>query len=156
MVTLEQTTLIHAPIERCFDLSRSIDLHIRSTADTGERAVAGVTSGLIGLGEQVTWRAKHLGLWQELTSKITAFDRPSYFQDTMLRGVFRSFKHDHSFSAPDAGTTAMRDVLEFAAPLPLAGLIAEKFLRPYLAKFLRERNDLIKRVSESEEWRQFL
>lgn len=111
---------------------------------------------MIGLGEQVTWRAKHLGLWQELTSKITAFDRPSYFQDTMLRGVFRSFKHDHSFSAPDAGTTAMRDVLEFAAPLPLAGLIAEKFLRPYLAKFLRERNDLIKRVSESEEWRQFL
>jgi ligand-binding SRPBCC domain-containing protein len=156
MVTLEQTTLIHAPIERCFDLARSIDLHVRSTAGTGERAVAGVTAGLIGLGEQVTWRAKHLGLWQEFTSEITAFDRPFYFQDTMLRGAFRSFKHDHYFSASGDGASTMQDVLEFAAPLPLAGLIAEMFLRPYLAKFLRERNDLIKSVAESDAWQQFV
>src|ERR1700761_1475819 len=156
MVTLEQTTLIHAPIERCFDLSRSIDLHIRSTADTGERAVAGVTSGLIGLGEQVTWRAKHLGVWQEFTSKITAFDRPAYFQDTMIKGAFRSFRHDHFFRAADTGETTMTDVLEFAAPVPIAGRLAEVFLKPYLAKFLRERNDLLKRVAESDGWRKFV
>jgi ligand-binding SRPBCC domain-containing protein len=95
-------------------------------------------------------------LWQELTSEITAFERPSYFQDTMLRGAFRSFKHDHYFAASDADTKAVRDVLEFAAPLPLAGWGAEKFLSRYLAKFLRKRNDLIKHVPESEEWHQFL
>jgi ligand-binding SRPBCC domain-containing protein len=156
MVTLELTTLIHAAIERCFDLSRSVDLHVRSTADTGERAIAGVTSGLIGPGEQVTWRAKHFGIWQDLTSKITAFEQPNYFQDTMVRGAFRSFKHDHYFSEFGDGKTAMRDVLKFAAPLPLAGLLAEQLLRPYLARFLRDRNDLIKRVAESDEWHEFL
>jgi ligand-binding SRPBCC domain-containing protein len=149
-------TRVHAPMERCFDLSRSIDLHVQSTARTGEAAVSGVTSGLIGSGQQVTWRARHLGIWQEFTSRITAFERPTYFQDTMMRGAFRSFRHDHFFESIDPGTTLMRDVLIFSAPFPVLGRIAETFLRPYLAKFLRERNSLMKRVAEGEEWRQFL
>lgn len=78
MPVIHIETSIDAPAEICFDLSRSIDLHLDSTAETGERAVAGITSGLIGLDEQVTWRAHHVW-WQELTSKITAFDRPNYF-----------------------------------------------------------------------------
>jgi ligand-binding SRPBCC domain-containing protein len=89
VVILTEITLIHAPLERCFDLSRSIDLHKVSTARTGEQAIAGVTSGLIGLGEEVSWRARHFGVWQQMTSRITAFDRPAYFQDTMVRGAFR-------------------------------------------------------------------
>jgi ligand-binding SRPBCC domain-containing protein len=97
MVVLEQVTLLEAPIERCFDLSRSIDLHMASTTRTGEKAIAGKTSGLIGLDEQVTWRAKHFGVWQEFTSKITAFNRPHHFRDEMIRGAFRSFEHDHYF-----------------------------------------------------------
>jgi ligand-binding SRPBCC domain-containing protein len=156
MVVLEEITIIKAPIERCFDLSRSIDVHVQSTARTGERAVAGVTSGLIGLGEQVTWRAKHLGVWQEFTSEVTALDRPNYFQDKMVRGAFRFFEHDHFFAAMDAGTTEMRDVLRFAAPVPLLGRIAELFLRPYLRGFLRERNRVIQKAAEGEGWRRFV
>ncbi len=156
MVTVDQTTLILAPIERCFDLARSIDLHVQSAAGTGERAVAGVTSGLIGMGEQMTWRAKHLGVWQEFTSKITAFERPHYFQDAMVQGAFRSFRHDHSFESIEATKTLMRDVLIFSAPFPVLGQMAEIFLRPYLASFLRERNSLLKRVAESEEWLTFV
>jgi ligand-binding SRPBCC domain-containing protein len=154
-VVLEEVTRIRAPIERCFDLSRSIDLHLQSTAGTGERAVAGVTSGLIGLDEEVTWRAKHLGVWQELTSKITAMDRPTYFRDEMVRGAFRSFEHDHCFAERD-GVTEMRDVLRFAAPVPVLGRVAEIWLRSYLRRFLRERNEALKRVCEGEEWRRFL
>ncbi|MGB7191205.1 MAG: SRPBCC family protein [Acidobacteriaceae bacterium] len=156
MVSIEEITTIHAPIQRCFDLSRSIDLHLLSTARTGERAVAGVTTGLIGLGERVTWRAKHLGLWQELTSEITAMDSPVYFRDAMVRGAFRSFEHEHSFTELDNATTEMKDVLRFAAPIPLLGRIAEIFLRPYLSKFLRERNEALKTVAEGEDWRRFL
>ena len=156
MVALEEVTRIRAPIERCFDLSRSIDLHVQSTAETGERAVAGVTSGLIGLGDQVTWRAKHLGIWQEFTSRITAMDRPRYFQDKMIRGAFRSFEHDHFFVELSDGVVEMRDVLRFAAPVPVLGRIAEIFLRPYLSRFLRERNELIKHAAESEDWRRFV
>lgn len=153
MTVLEETTLIHAPIERCFDLSRSIDLHLRSTARTGEQAIAGVTSGLISLGEEVTWRARHFGVWQTITSRITAFDRPAHFQDRMVRGAFRFFEHDHYFTDRGDGTTEMRDVLRFAAPPPILGLIAEPFLRVYLAKFLRERNQLLRQVAESDQGR---
>ena len=156
MVELEEITRIRAPIERCFDLSRSIDLHVQSTAKTGERAVAGVTSGLIGLGEQVTWRAKHMGVWREFTSKIAAMDRPRYFRDVMIRGAFRSFKHDHFFVELGDGVTEMRDVLRFAAPVPLLGRIVEMFLRPYLSRFLRERNEVIQAAAEGEELRRFV
>ena len=97
MPVLELTTLVAAPVERVFDLSRSIDLHTASTAATGERAVAGVTSGLIGPGEEVTWRARHFGVWQSLTSRIVIFDRPRHFRDSMVRGAFRRFDHDHRF-----------------------------------------------------------
>ena len=69
MPKIELTTIIDAPIERCFDLARSIDLHKLSTAGTDEEAIAGVMSGLIGKNEQVTWKAKHFGITQKLTSK---------------------------------------------------------------------------------------
>jgi len=54
MPVIELKTAIKAPVERCFDLSRSIDLHKISTAHTNEEAIAGVTSGLIGPNEWVT------------------------------------------------------------------------------------------------------
>jgi ligand-binding SRPBCC domain-containing protein len=155
VVTLTEITLIHGPIERCFDLSRSIDLHKASTARTGEQAVAGVTAGLIGMSEEVTWRARHLGVWQEMTSRITGFDPPAYFQDTMVRGTFRSFQHDHFFSEK-GGATEMKDVLRFAAPIPILGRLAEIFLGPYLRRFLGERNRLLKGVAESDGWHKYL
>lgn len=156
MVSLEEITIIRAPIKRCFDLSRSIDLHLASTAQTGERAIAGVTSGLIGLGEQVTWRAKHFGIRQELTVEITALDSPQYFQDKMVRGAFRSLQHDHYFTDLGNGLTEMKDVFRFAAPVPLLGRVAELFLRPYMSKFLRERNEVLKKVAEGEDFLRFL
>lgn len=155
MVVLEEVTRINAPIERCFDLSRSIDLHVQSTARTGERAVAGVTSGLILQGDEVTWRAKHFGIWQEFTSRIRAMDSPRYFRDEMVRGAFRSFEHDHFFVELSDGATEMRDVLRFAAPVPLLGRVAEIGLRPYIRRFLRERNGVIREAAEGDGWRQF-
>ena len=80
MPTIELSTIINAPIRHCFDIARDIDIHMASTAHTGERAIAGRTSGLIELGETVTWRAKHFGVWQNLTSKITDFNSPAFFK----------------------------------------------------------------------------
>src|ERR1700722_47004 len=99
MVTLEEITVIRAPIERCFDLARSVEVHLAGNVHWGEHAVAtgGVTSGLVGLGQRVTWRAKHFGVWHHLTSEITRIDRPSYFQDSQARGIFRLMRHDHFF-----------------------------------------------------------
>jgi ligand-binding SRPBCC domain-containing protein len=147
--TITVETWIDAPVERCFDAARDLDLHVRSMAHTNEVAVAGRTSGLIALGEEVTWRARHFGVVQHFTSRITAFDRPRSFQDSMQRGAFRSFVHDHFFHA-DGGRTKMVDVLIFSAPLGLFGRIAERlFLRRYLEKLLTARAATIKQAAES-------
>lgn len=142
-------TWIAAPIERCFDAARDLDLHVRSAAHTNERAVAGRLSGLIELGEEVTWRARHLGVMQHFTARITAFDRPRYFQDTMQRGAFRSFVHDHFFVEERGGTT-MTDVAVFSAPLGILGRIAEALvLRAYMTRFLARRAQILKEIVEA-------
>ena len=143
-------------MERCFLLSLSMDLHVESTAKTNERAIAGVTTGLICNGETVTFEAKHFGLSLRHTSVISRYERPTYFQDSMTKGMFKSFVHDHFFVAIDDGTL-MRDELRFAAPLGMLGTIAEIILlKRYLAGFLMERNVLIKRAAESDAWRRFI
>jgi ligand-binding SRPBCC domain-containing protein len=161
MITLTETTLIDAPVARCFDLARSVEVHLAGNTHFGEKAVAleGATSGLLNLGDTVTWRARHFLVRQCLTSRITAFDSPTYFQDTMLRGAFRSMQHDHYFRALADGQTGMRDVFRFAAPIPFLGRIAEALvLGRYMRALLRERNAVIKQIAESstEEWRNYL
>jgi ligand-binding SRPBCC domain-containing protein len=160
MITLEEITLIAAPIERCFDLARSVEVHLAGNTHFGEQAVAleGATSGLLNLGDTVTWRARHFFVRQRLTSRITAFDPPAYFQDTMLRGAFRSMQHDHYFRTLPGGKTEMRDIFRFAAPVPLFGRIAEALvLRRYMQALLHERNAVIQQIAESPTaWRQYL
>jgi ligand-binding SRPBCC domain-containing protein len=149
-------TSIQAPIERCFFLSLSVDMHIRSTAHTGEKAVGGVTSGIMKLGDYVTWRARHFGIWQELSSQITKYEYPTYFCDEMINGAFKSMRHAHHFqSFPDY--TLMRDVFYFESPLGLAGKLANRlFLNRYMKNLLMHRNESLKTVAESEQWKQFI
>jgi ligand-binding SRPBCC domain-containing protein len=159
MVTLRDLTVIRGPIERCFDLARSVEVHLAGNVHCGEAAVAsaGVTTGIIGLGQRVTWRAKHFGVWQQLTSEITAMDRPAFFQDTMLQGAFRFMQHHHFFRALSPDETEMRDVFRFAAPLPVLGRLAEAaVLRRYMRALLRERNAVVKEIAESTLWRKYL
>ncbi len=149
MESITVETLIDAPIERCFDFARDLDLHTKSLAYTNEVAIAGRTTGLIELDEEVTWRGRHLGVTQEFTSRITAFDRPRHFQDSMQRGAFRSFVHDHFFTHEGA-RTKMVDVLVFSAPLGLLGVIAEKLvLRRYLRRLLQARARTIRDAAEA-------
>ena len=158
MPRIELTTTIHAPLERVIDLARSLDLHADSMESTGERAVAGKTSGLFGPGDEVTWRARHFGVWQHLTSRATGYERPWHFRDSMVRGAFRRFDHDHFFEAVNAETTVMRDVFDYDAPLGPLGWLAERmFLTRYMRRFLVLRNDHLKAVAESpDRWQRYL
>ena len=118
--------------------------------------MAGVTSGLIGSGQQVTWRGRHFGVMVRHTSEITAYQFPNYFQDSMVRGLFKSFRHDHHFETVGE-KTRMRDAMEFEAPLGVLGIIAERVaLENHLRDLLRSRNETIRRVAESDEWKSFL
>jgi ligand-binding SRPBCC domain-containing protein len=153
---IDITTRIQSPIQRVFDLSRSVDLHTASTAHTHERAVAGVTAGLMGLGQKVTWRARHFGIWQNLTSCITAFEPPAYFRDSLVRGAFSRFDHDHFFSQ-EGDITLMRDVFDYDSPLGVLGRIADRlFLKRYMKQLLISRNAVIKMAAETDEWRRYL
>lgn len=148
MAVVKVETTIKSSLERCFDAARDIDLHMQSVSHTGEKAVAGKTSGLIGLGETVTWRARHFGVSQHFTSKITAFDRPTYFQDAMQQGAFHSFVHDHYFRELSGGT-CMTDVLKFQSPLGVLGRLVDALvLKRYMRRLIVQRCQFIKRAVE--------
>lgn len=159
-------TRINAPIERCFDLARSIDLHKLSTGNTQEEAIAGTTTGLISLNETVTWRAKHFGIWQKLSSKITEFERPHFFVDEMMEGTFKYIYHKHQFrphpqplseGRGEQSATIMIDDFHFESPLGILGSIANKLvLTKYLTELLNERNKMIKEFAEGEKWREVM
>jgi ligand-binding SRPBCC domain-containing protein len=152
MSRIELQTVISAPIERCYDLSLSVELHLRSAASTGERVVGGVSSGTLALGDHVTWEARHLGLKHRLSMTISAADRPRMFRDELVRGPFRRLVHDHVFERVGGGTL-MHDVFEFSSGVgPLDALV----LKPHLRRLLRRRNAVIKELAEGEGWRDYV
>ena len=135
--TFEIETRAHVALVKLFDASLDIDAHISSMPGTRERAVAGVTSGRIGLGESVTWRAWHFGIPFTLTSRVTSLDRPGRFVDEQVRGPFREFRHEHLFRR-DGGATVMLDRVTIASPI--FGTLAERLiLVPYLRRLLTRR-----------------
>ena len=150
MPTIHLETYINAPIEVVFDLARNIDFHKFSATGTDERAIAGKATGLINLGETVTWRAKHFGIYQNLTVQITAFDKPTLFIDTMIQGAFSSMMHTHTFEIVKNGTK-MTDLFEYRSPLAFLGRMADfLFLKNYMTNFLLERNEILKQTAEKD------
>ncbi|UII30765.1 SRPBCC family protein [Fulvivirga ulvae] len=146
-------TVIQAPIEICFDLSRSIDLHIESTSHTNEQAVAGKISGLIGLNEAVTWKARHFGVVQTLTTRITEYRSPWVFVDEMEEGIFKRFRHEHHFTN-SGQLTIMTDIFDYESPFQLLGKLADLLLiKRYMTSLLKKRNQVIKVYAESNKWK---
>ena len=156
MPSIHLTTFIAAPVERVFDLSRSVNLHKISTAQTHEKIVDGKMHGLISEGETVTWQAKHLFKERKFTSKITAMLRPVNFTDEMIKGDFKNFHHEHHFKPTDNGTI-MIDVLAFESPYGILGKLLNKFyLKNYLEQLLLKRNEVIKEYAEGLKWKAIL
>ncbi|MBD2863024.1 SRPBCC family protein [Paenibacillus oceani] len=146
--------VVRSDLESCFDASRDIGLHTKTVwKHTREQAVAGVTSGLIGYGETVTFEATHFGIRQRLTSKIVEFDRPYRFVDEMQKGAFAYLRHAHDFLEHPEGTL-MKDTLEFHSPY---GIIGKSFnfvvLERYMTRFLADRSRCLKEQMESGLWR---
>ena len=153
MPTIHLTTFVAAPAQRVFDLARSIDLHRKSMAHAGEVAIAGCTSGLIGLNETVTWKAKHLRRVRILKSKITAMNPPLSFTDEMVDGDFKSLRHEHHFKRIDNGTLLI-DIFTYEAPYGSLGRLADRlFLTNYMKGLLEMRNKTIKEYAESDKWK---
>lgn len=148
MTQIKLTTYIKASVEKCFDLSRDVGIHLQSASKTKERVVAGRTSGLFELNDTVTWEARHFGITQKLTVKITKIEAPAFFEDTMLKGAFKSMVHGHYFENEN-GQTKMTDVFEYEVPVGFIGRLFDRLvLKKYMTKFLIKRNALIKEEAE--------
>ena len=149
MPKIHLETFIRASPELCFDLARDVDIHMASTDYTGERAVQGVTSGMMNLGDEVTWEARHFGVRQRLTSRITAMERPRMFVDEMQRGAFARWRHTHTFAHQRGGTLVTDDV-DFASPHgPLGAIVDALVLKNYMTRFLVRHNAHFKREAEA-------
>jgi ligand-binding SRPBCC domain-containing protein len=149
MITVQDSIIIDAPIEKVFDAERDISLHARTQEHRNERAIGGVTHGLINLGDEVEWEAKHFGVRQRLRVRITHMERPHYFRDEMIKGAFKKFSHEHFFTQIESGRIQKRDVLRIAAPWGPVGYIVEwLFLSRYMKRFLVEKNRSLKKIIE--------
>ncbi len=148
MTSFNLATWIDATPETVYDLSRNVSVHARSMAESGEEAVGGVTEGLLELGQDVTWRARHFGVTFHMTSRITEADGPNHFVDELHDGPFQSWRHLHVFE-PDATGIRMIDGIEYEAPLGMLGRFADRLiLRRYMIKLISQRNQYIKGAAE--------
>jgi len=108
------------------------------------------------LNDVVTWRAKHFGIYQNLTTKISSYDAPKYFVSEMVRGALKKMHHQHLFERTGK-ETIMTDIFVFKAPFGILGELFSNFiLKNYMKGFLIKRNDTIKQVAESNDWQIFL
>jgi ligand-binding SRPBCC domain-containing protein len=150
MPVITNEIFIKAPIEKCFDLARNVDIHAKTVSKTKERVVGGVTAGLLELGDVVTFEAVHFGVKQRLTAKVTKMEKPSYFVDEMLCGAFKSFVHTHEFQAINNGTL-MIDHFNYTSPFGVVGTALDKlFLEKYMKAFITGRSLELKRIAEEE------
>ena len=153
MFHVKESIHVQAPIERCFLLSTSIEL---VQEILGLRPVEGKTSGLIVDGDQLVWRGWKFGVPAMHETLITGYDRPHFFQDTMGRGRFKSFQHDHRFQEVD-GQTLMVDVVRFSLPFGMLGrVVAKQVVLPHVVQLMRHRFELLKRIAEGPDWERYL
>jgi len=154
MFTISDSVFINAPIERCFLLSTNIELVGRTL---GMKPIEGKTSGMISGDDKLLWAGWKFGLPQMHESVITQYRRPEFFQDTMGRGRFKRFQHDHYFYEMDE-RTVLNDKIRFTMPLGFVGRLVGQFVMvPYISRKLRRRLVLLKSVAENrKEWPKYL
>ena len=153
MFRLKESIHVNAPIERCFLLATNIAL-VEQTIEL--KPVEGKTSGLIVGGDRLVWRGWKFGLPAMHETLITAYERPKFFQDTMGRGRFKFFQHDHHFERID-GHTVMWDIVRFSMPLgPLGKLVGKHVVVPHVLKLMLRRMELLRRVAEGDDWKRYL
>ncbi len=157
MIVLRNEAVIDAPIERCFDLARSVDAHEASATLIHGKAVGGKRDGLATTGDETTWAARFFGLPFRLTTRIEDFDRPHRFTDVMCKGLFQHFGHVYTFQTRGPNQTLLVDEFSFESPFGPLGLLLDRIvLRPQMQRVANARVQFLKRIAESGEWRQYI
>jgi ligand-binding SRPBCC domain-containing protein len=151
---IEVVSLINAAPTTVFDLELDVDVHAESLVGSQETATTTADGRQLALGDEVTFRARHLGLRWAMTSRISAYDRPNHFVDEQTRGPFRALRHEHYFEGLVGGRTRMTDRMTIRAPFgPLGAVVTRMMLAPYLKRLLTQRAVHIKRLAEAADHR---
>ncbi|MCR8656432.1 SRPBCC family protein [Paenibacillus endoradicis] len=150
IITIIEEILIAAPVEVCFDASRDIQLHTKTVWPlTREIIVSDRKTGLLEHNELITFEARHLGIRQQLTSKVAEYMYPNYFVDVMQKGAFKQLSHQHEFEQHSNGTL-VRDILQFQSPYGWIGSFIDAIvLKHYMRSFLRYRQRSLKEYIEN-------
>ncbi len=152
--TLRDEIVVHAPAERCFQLSTCVDI---VALELKMRPVQGRTSGCVQDADTILWRGWQLGLPQYHKSLIEAHDAPRFFRDRMIAGRFAAFEHDHAFVPQPDGSMLLRDEVRFSMPWGWAGrLIGRWIMLPHIRGLMQRRFARLKRLAEGNAWRRFL
>ncbi len=156
MLTVRHAVNVRAPVERCFDLARSVDLHVDSSTEIGARAVGGRRGGRSGDGDVTTWSARFFGMRFSMTTRIEDFAPPTGFGDRLTRGLLKNFAHVYRFAPTPDGGCVMSDELSVAAPFgPLGWLVERGYLKRRMQDLVRRRLEHVKRVAEGDDWRRY-
>jgi ligand-binding SRPBCC domain-containing protein len=156
MPKIHVTTFINAPIERVFNLSRSLALSKMAIKGGTEQLLSSSSANMLGAGETITLRAKHLGKTREITARVTDFTLPDGYAEEQIKGDLKSYRHEYHFKKVDNGTI-MIDLVEYEGPRDVAGSLAGKFfLKSYFEENIKKKNELIRQYAESEKWKAVL
>ncbi|MFT5328822.1 MAG: ligand-binding SRPBCC domain-containing protein [Planctomycetaceae bacterium] len=156
MIKLRSSVDIRAPIERCFDIARSVDVHKDTSTLIRGRAIAGKRTGLSDLGDETTWSARFFGLRFKIRTRVTRMVKSQYFCERRVSGLIERFEHDYHFTENE-GSTRMEDVFSISLPLGLLGQgLLQLVLRPKLERVQMHRLQAIQQICEGDKWRQYL
>lgn len=152
MPTIHLTTFIAAPVERVFDLNRSIGLQKVFMERLGFTAVAGITAGLINKEESVTWKGKYLYKTRFFTSRVTDITPFELFIEKMIRGDFKNYRHEHYFKPAENGTIVI-DIINFEISSGWLGrMITRLYLHRYIESMIMLRNETVRQYAVSDKW----
>jgi ligand-binding SRPBCC domain-containing protein len=103
----------------------------------GSRAI--IESKIFGI-IPARWVAEH-----------TAYDPPEMFEDTQIKGPFKSWRHRHIIE-PNAEGAVLRDEIKYEPPLGFLGkLFSPYIIEPRLKKLFAYRHQVTKEWCESNE-----
>ncbi len=141
---------IRASMQRCFDLTRSVDVHVYTSQRIAGKAIAGKTSGLAELNDTTTWSARFFGVRFTLTTKVNSVQAPFEFSERQGRGLFKRFEHDYTLRDLGDDYTELGDTFTFVSPFGWLGSLVDTFiLQRVMCKVMESRLEDIKRLAET-------